>query len=189
MQKKKDDIITDHAGLRTSGDSLQERLSFDLQVFPEQLIQAAELAANHPDTPIILDHAGIRSTGTKGNQRLAEGMQELGRHPNVAMKISALGTNDHHWTEESIRIFVLETIRIFGPERTMFGSNFPVDSLYSSFRALRRLRPSDGRFQSNGTPDHVRGYRCARLSHRPDANTSTRDTSTALRSRTQRLTH
>ena len=106
-------------------------------MFPQQLTQAAELAANHPKTTIILDHAGMpigRDYASVNGWR--KGMEELSRHPNVATKISALGTNDHRWTDESIRVFVLETIRIFGPERTMFGSNFPVDSLYSSFRAL-----------------------------------------------------
>jgi len=134
---ERDDIITDPVWLTNFGRLAGSGLSFDLQVFPGQLFQAAELAANHPDTTIILDHAGMpigRDHAAINDWR--EGMEELARNPNVATKISALGTNDHRWTDESIRIFVLETIRIFGPERTMFGSNFPVDSLYSSFRAL-----------------------------------------------------
>jgi len=131
------DIITDPVWLENFDRLAEYGLSFDLQVFPEQLTQAADLAANFPKTTIILDHAGMpigRDQASVNDWR--KGMDELSRHPNVATKISALGTNDHRWTDESIRVFVLETIRIFGPERTMFGSNFPVDSLYSSFRAL-----------------------------------------------------
>jgi predicted TIM-barrel fold metal-dependent hydrolase len=131
------DLITDPVWLENFGRLAERGLSFDLQVYPEQLIQAAELAANHPETTIILDHAGMpigRDHAAVTDWR--KGMEELSRHSNVAAKISALGTNDHRWTDESIRVFVLDTIRIFGPERTMFGSNFPVDSLYSSFRAL-----------------------------------------------------
>ena len=63
-------------------------------------------------------------------------MEAVAAEKNVAVKISALGTNDHSWTTDSIRRIVLETIDIFGPERTMFGSNFPVDGLYSSFGAV-----------------------------------------------------
>ena len=131
------DIIVDPMWLSNFGRLARHGLSFDLQVFPGQLRQAAELAANHPDTRIILDHAGMPiERAAWGITDWQRGMLELSRQPNVVTKISALGTNDHHWTEESIRVFVLETIRIFGTERTMFGSNFPVDSLYSTFQRL-----------------------------------------------------
>jgi predicted TIM-barrel fold metal-dependent hydrolase len=63
-------------------------------------------------------------------------MRAVAQRPNVTVKVSALGTNDHAWTRASIEPFVRETIEIFGPSRTMFGSNFPVDSLYSSFAEL-----------------------------------------------------
>jgi predicted TIM-barrel fold metal-dependent hydrolase len=69
-------------------------------------------------------------------QRWRKGMAAMAAQPNVVTKISALGTNDHSWTIASIRPIVLETIDAFGPDQTMFGSNFPVDSLYSSFAAL-----------------------------------------------------
>ncbi|HSB71690.1 MAG TPA: amidohydrolase family protein [Candidatus Methylomirabilis sp.] len=43
---------------------------------------------------------------------------------------------DWRWSVESLRPIVLETIDIFGVERAMFGSNFPVDGLYSDFATL-----------------------------------------------------
>jgi predicted TIM-barrel fold metal-dependent hydrolase len=64
------------------------------------------------------------------------GLRALAAHPNVWVKISGLGMVDWRWTEDSIRPFVLETIEIFGPDRCMFASNFPVDKLYSSFDVL-----------------------------------------------------
>lgn len=60
----------------------------------------------------------------------------LATEPNTAVKISALGTNDHGWTIESIRRVVLDTIDVFGPSRCMIASNFPVDGLYSTFGTL-----------------------------------------------------
>jgi len=56
--------------------------------------------------------------------------------PNTTVKISALGTNDHRWTVDSIRRIVLDTIDVFGPSRCMFASNFPVDGLYSTLGEL-----------------------------------------------------
>lgn len=112
-------------------------LSFDLQVFPSQLLEAAELAASHPEIRIVLDHAGMPIGRDRASRsEWATGMRALATCENVVTKVSALGTNDHHWIRESIAPFVLETIEIFGPSRTMFGSNFPVDSLYSSMGAL-----------------------------------------------------
>ncbi|MCU1541186.1 MAG: hypothetical protein JWM01_2133 [Arthrobacter sp.] len=131
------DLITDAGWLKGFSHLSALGLSFDLQVFPAQLDQAAQLAANHPDTTIILDHAGMPIHRDPASLRdWKAGMQKLAKQPNVVTKISALGTNDHSWTTASIRPVILDTIDVFGPHRTMFGSNFPVDSLYSSFTAL-----------------------------------------------------
>lgn len=112
-------------------------LSFDLQVFPAQLPEAATLAASHPETMIILDHAGMPIGRDAASVReWRDGMRAMAAQPNVFVKISGLGTNDHRWTTDSIRPFVLGTLEEFGPERSMFGSNFPVDRLYSSYTRL-----------------------------------------------------
>ena len=65
-----------------------------------------------------------------------QGMQILAHCPNIVAKISGLAMCDWHWTVESIRPFVLNTIDDFGVERCMFASNFPVDKLFSSFDAV-----------------------------------------------------
>jgi len=131
------DIMTDPVW-RANFASLSELgLSFDLQVFPSQLLEAAALAAEYPEVSIVLDHAGMPIGRDRSSRaEWATGMRALAARENVVTKVSALGTNDHDWTRESIAPFVLETIEIFGPSRTMFGSNFPVDSLYSSFGEL-----------------------------------------------------
>jgi predicted TIM-barrel fold metal-dependent hydrolase len=112
-------------------------LSFDLQVFPHQLRAAAALAATHGDTSIVLDHAGMPIDRDPG--ALTRWRRELARfaaEPNTTVKISALGTLDHHWTVNSIHQIVLDTIDTFGPNRCMFASNFPVDGLYSTYAEL-----------------------------------------------------
>jgi predicted TIM-barrel fold metal-dependent hydrolase len=55
----------------------------------------------------------------------------------VACKVSGLGMVDHDWTIESIRPWVLHCIEAFGVDRAMFGTNWPVDVLYSSY--LRQI--------------------------------------------------
>lgn len=112
-------------------------LSFDLQLYPSQMEDGAALARAHPDTLIILNHAGMPvDRDEAGIAAWRAGMKRLAEAPNVVVKISGLGMVDWHWSETSIRPFVLETIDTFGIERAMFASNFPVDRLYSDFDTL-----------------------------------------------------
>ncbi|WP_044559373.1 amidohydrolase [Azospirillum sp. B4] len=105
-------------------------LSFDLQIYPGQMAAAAALAARHPHTVLILNHTGMPvDRDADGLALWRQGMAALAGQPNVAVKISGLGMLDRAWTTESIRPFVLETIELFGTDRAMFASNFPVDGL------------------------------------------------------------
>jgi predicted TIM-barrel fold metal-dependent hydrolase len=169
------DIMADPAWRRNFGLLHELGLSFDLQVFPSQLREAAELAAEFSETTIILDHAGMPiGRDTDARTEWEWGMRAVAARPNVVVKVSALGTNDHSWTRDSIAPFVLDTIAIFGPSRTMFGSNFPVDSLYSSFSDLYRafddltadLSPIERGDLFSGSA--ARAYRIKRDTHIPN---------------------
>lgn len=112
-------------------------LSFDLQIYAGQMKQAHELLKAHADVPVVIDHSGMpidRSTVQLKEWR--NGLKLLAELDHVTIKLSGLGMVDHKWTVESIRPYILTMIDIFGPERAMFGSNFPVDSLYSTFEEL-----------------------------------------------------
>ncbi len=133
----KPDFLTDAAWLRGFGLLRKYNLSFDLQIYPSQMADAAALAQAHPDTMIVLNHAGMPvDRDAEAIALWRDGMRRLAAAPNVWVKISGLGMVDRHWTEASIRPFVLDTIDIFGVDRCMFASNFPVDKLYSSFDTL-----------------------------------------------------
>jgi predicted TIM-barrel fold metal-dependent hydrolase len=101
---------------------------------PERYAQVKDLATSYPDTRICLDHAGLPLR--RDDEYLAlwrREMTNLAEAPNVIVKISALGMGDPHWTVDSIRPLVLHCIEAFGVERTVFGSNWPVDRLFSSY--------------------------------------------------------
>lgn len=131
------DYMSDHDWLAGYALLARHDLSFDLQVYPWQLKGAAQLASRYPKTTVILNHAGMpfHPRGA-GLESWRHGMRLLAKNPNAAVKISGLGMLDWQWTTQSIRPLVLETIDIFRVERCMFGSNFPVDRLYSSFEKL-----------------------------------------------------
>jgi predicted TIM-barrel fold metal-dependent hydrolase len=112
-------------------------LSFDLQVYPHQMAEAAALAARHPGIQLMLNHAGLptrRDAGYLADWR--NSMRTLAERPNVVAKISGLGMFEPDWTAGSIRPLVLDTIAIFGVDRCLFASNFPVDKLASDYDAI-----------------------------------------------------
>ena len=109
-------------------------LSFDLQIYPAQMQAAAQLASRHPDTPLILNHTGMPvDRDPAGLQAWRTGMQALAQQPNVAVKISGLAMLDWQWSTESLRPFVLQALELFGTDRCLFASNFPVDRLFGGF--------------------------------------------------------
>jgi predicted TIM-barrel fold metal-dependent hydrolase len=112
-------------------------LSFDAQVYHHQMDDLAQVARDNPGLSIILDHT--RMPSERDGDAIAgwrQGIRLLGRIPNIAVKLSGFGMFDLHWTPESIKPYVLHCIDCFGPDRSMFGSNFPVDKLMSSYTRL-----------------------------------------------------
>ena len=94
--------MTDPAWLAGFAALREFGLSFDLQVFPGQLRQAAALAADHGDIPLVLDHAGMPiDRDPDVLDRWKRDLAVFAAEPNTTVKISALGTNDHHWTVDS----------------------------------------------------------------------------------------
>ena len=109
-------------------------LSFDLQLYASQMKQAAALAAKHDDTPVMVNHAGMPTDrDAEGLDQWRAGMKALAALPHVSCKISGLACVDRQWTEASLVPFIRETIDIFGVERCMFASNFPVERVHGSF--------------------------------------------------------
>jgi predicted TIM-barrel fold metal-dependent hydrolase len=131
------DFLTDDAWLAGFRLLRKYGLSFDLQLYPAQMGDAVELARRNPDTLIVVNHTGMPLERDEAGLALwREGMKRLGAEPNVVAKVSGLGMVDWGWSEASIRPFVFGVIDRFGVDRVMFGSNFPVDKLYSSFDTL-----------------------------------------------------
>jgi len=114
-------------------------LSFDLQIFWQQMDDALDLARTFPETQVILNHTGMpRMRDPAYVESWRNGMRTLAAAPNAAVKISGLGMFHHDWTAKLIRPFVLDTIEIFGTDRCMFASNFPVDRLHADYHAIWR---------------------------------------------------
>jgi predicted TIM-barrel fold metal-dependent hydrolase len=111
--------------------------TFDLQVFTGQMDGAAELAASAPKVTFILQHAGmLEDLSPSGWDKWRAGMRRLAACPNMVSKLSGLGTFIHKNDPAHIAAIVRETVAIFGAERCLFGSNFPVEKLWTGYAAL-----------------------------------------------------
>lgn len=111
--------------------------SWDLRVPYWHLVEAAEVARSFPRTPIVLNHTGFpwdRSPGGLADWR--KSMEVLAREPNVHLKVSEFGLKDQPWEYEPNRHIVLDAISIFGIERCMFATNFPVAGLRVNYDRL-----------------------------------------------------
>lgn len=111
--------------------------SFDLQVFAGQMAGAAALASACPSVTFVLQHAGmLEDLSPRGIEAWREGMRRLAAQPNIVSKLSGLGTFQRRNDPVQIAFIAGETLALFGPERCLFGSNFPIEKLWTSYAEL-----------------------------------------------------
>ncbi|APC90746.1 MULTISPECIES: amidohydrolase family protein [Francisella] len=117
-----------------NGFSLLEKynLSFDLQVFDHQLADAKHLALEFPNTQIILEHLAWPTDLTpEGFVNWQKNIASIAACSNVVVKLSCFGCAfQRKVSEQVICKYIKATIDAFGPDRCLFGSNFPPDSLF-----------------------------------------------------------
>ena len=113
-------------------------LSFDVvAVFPDHLRLAPVVADRHPDLTLVLDHLAKPPFRSVGWSTWHDQLRRAAARPNVAAKLSGLDTAaGPGWTRDEIRPAVEAAIDAFGPHRLMFGSDWPVCRLVSSYREV-----------------------------------------------------
>jgi predicted TIM-barrel fold metal-dependent hydrolase len=120
-------------------------LSFDLSVYPHQLLDAARLAADFPSSLLVLNHGGLLATGSEDERELRRaGLGVLSQHENVLVKISGFGINNLERGIEKQREWFHELLELFGASRCMIGSDYPVDKLVANRNPLLDLSELSG---------------------------------------------
>lgn len=103
----------------------------------EESARVLKLAAAAPETPIVIDHCAFPRERTDAYfESWKRGMGDVAQAGNVFMKISGLGMCDNDWTVDSWRPWVHACLELFGVERCVLGTNWPVDKLYSTYDAV-----------------------------------------------------
>lgn len=112
-------------------------LSFDLQLTEDQFEIVLSALRLVPELRVAICHlASPWDRSAEGFRRWRSWMRQFAELPNISMKISGLSMFTQRWEEQTFLDWGLAALEIFGPERCMLGSNFPVDSLYLDYDEL-----------------------------------------------------
>jgi L-fuconolactonase len=119
-------------GLRAVADA---GLLYELLVYPHQLPAAVAAVTALPDAPFVLDHCAKPRIAEGVVEPWATGIADLARRENVTCKLSGLVTEADwtQWTVDGLRSYVDHVLEQFGPQRLMFGSDWPVCLLATGY--------------------------------------------------------
>jgi predicted TIM-barrel fold metal-dependent hydrolase len=128
------DLMNASAWRRGLAEVTKRGLLFELQVFADQMENGAALAHDFPETQFVLLHAGmLEDRSPTGWERWRRGMALLASCANVSAKLSGLGTFLHRCDATLWRPVIEETVALFGADRCLFGSNFPIEKIWTSY--------------------------------------------------------
>ncbi len=123
-------------------------LRLDLLIQPRHLPHIPELAPRHPDLPMVIDHGAKPAIAAGAILPWAEHMRRVAADTGVFCKLSGLVTEaGPDWKSDDLRPYVDHLLRCFGPDRLMWGSDWPVVDLAGGLTRWREtalaLVPSD----------------------------------------------
>jgi L-fuconolactonase len=110
-------------------------LTYDVLIHERQLIEATRFVDRHPNQRFVLDHAAKPKISKSELEPWKTNLHELAQRPNVSCKISGLVTEASwtHWTLDSLRPYLDECVKAFGPDRLLAGSDWPVCLVASTY--------------------------------------------------------
>ena len=129
-------------------------LSYDLLVHTRHLQYVPQVAESCPDLRLVVDHLAKPSIARNEFKEWSEALKPAARYPNIHCKLSGLVTeaNWSSWQTNDLRAYVEYALELFGADRMMFGSDYPVcllaasyDRVLGSFRELLKELGDDDR--------------------------------------------
>lgn len=136
-----DDFMIRPEFIRGIGELQAFGLTYDILIFPKQLPAAIELAARFPKQPFVLDHIAKPLIKDGVMEPWRSQFRELAKAKNLMCKVSGIVTeaDQKAWKPEDIRPYLDVVFEAFGPERLMWGSDWPVCLLAGSYERVFRL--------------------------------------------------
>ena len=110
-------------------------LVYDLLVVEKQLLNTMKMVDQHPDQIFVLDHIAKPLIRNNELSQWKEKIRELAKRPNMNCKISGMVTEAdfQNWTEAQLHPYFEVVLEAFGPDRLLFGSDWPVCLVATSY--------------------------------------------------------
>lgn len=130
-----DDFIVHPDVLRGLKVLQKHAVPFDLLFYVKHLRHAATLAEQLPELPMVIDHLSKPHIRARTTDDWLPHFRAAARHPNIYCKFSGMVTEAdwRHWTADDLRPYVQTALDLFGPDRLMYGSDWPVCELAASY--------------------------------------------------------
>lgn len=140
-------------------------LAYDILIYPRQLPAAVELVRAVPEQRFVLDHLAKPVIREGSLSPWREQILELARLPNVMCKVSGLVTEAQwrNWKPADFAPFLDTAFQAFGPDRLMFGSDWPVCLLSGDYEQVLALVRDYAAGQSNGFEEKFFGLNAAQF--------------------------
>lgn len=140
LQDEPDDRFMLGAAFRRGLACLQRLgYTFDLLICTRHLPYAAELALEFPRLNLVIDHIAKPVLQSKPEAAWLKGMDRISASKNVYCKISGLVTLGNSVSNKDFIPFLVHVLDCFGPERIMYGSDWPVCLLSSAYSEVAGL--------------------------------------------------
>jgi L-fuconolactonase len=116
-------------------------LTYDILIYPRHLPVACKLVEKFPEQPFVLDHVAKPFIKDGLLSPWAADLKRLATFPHVCCKVSGLVTEAdwQHWQPADFRPYLDVVFEAFGPERLMFGSDWPVCTLAATYAQVVEL--------------------------------------------------
>ncbi|HMJ21948.1 MAG TPA: amidohydrolase family protein, partial [Terriglobales bacterium] len=139
--------------------------TYDILIYPRQLPAAIELVAKFPEQAFVIDHLAKPPIKTGETARWAGHIRKIATAPHVFCKLSGLITEAEwgHWREENFRPYLDIVFEAFGPDRLMFGSDWPVCLLAGAYGQVKQLVENYVQDLTNSEKDNIFGWNAARF--------------------------
>ena len=109
--------------------------TYDLLIYETQLAEANTLIKQLPELPIVIDHIAKPNIKKGDSDDWKKEIKAIAQYPNLYCKISGMATEAHWdtWTMDTLKPYIDTVVEAFGTERIMFGSDWPVCLVASSY--------------------------------------------------------
>ena len=132
-----DNFLTDPTWQQGFSLLATHNLSFDVHAIPHQYARVYEVIKSRPEIPVVVNHCGVMFERDEATMKLwREGLAKLSSCPNCFMKLSGLQIANKDWDNVFVKKTVQEIVALFGSDRCMFGSNFPMDKINASYKQV-----------------------------------------------------